>query len=251
MEVNQRSLRLLFVDACRVLVGISSFSMRLWVVIATGAVCYSNEWSTTWWIRVRCDVCGTRVPMCARTQHCNDHDYNICEYCLGYPTLPPVGAKVVRGPTWPEEWDVQGDDFDEGIVETELLQRSSLSQSRGSNDGRLEIEEELGMGYHSYFRIRWVTSGRVSNCRGPPFQDVMLAYDNGLAVNCIQAFAFFTKLSWVGPHSEQVNSSAMFRNAKMMIKNQHQARKGVGCVGGLMRLHVNWSHRPALDCCCV
>ena len=146
---------------------------------------------------VICGVCEARVPVGAETQCCNEHEYDICGYCLGHSTLPPVGAKVIRGPTWTEKRAeperTREDIFEEGIVETALLKRTTTSQVEGTDecsgtdDGIL-----LGLEYHSYFRVCWLKSGEVSYCRGPPFQDVTLAHDN---VDGLQVLACFVKLS--------------------------------------------------------
>ena len=153
--------------------------------------------------QVTCGVCGARVPAGAEAKRCNEHDYDICGYCLGHPTLPPVGAKIIRGPTWMEKHAPQGmtreDIFAEGIVETELLKRTT-SQREGGDD-IIGTDEEIlsGLGYHSYFRVRWLKSGKVSYCRGPPFQDVALAHDN---VDVLQVLACFVKLSQAAPQRE-------------------------------------------------
>ena len=41
-----------------------------------------------------CDVCRSAVPVGAATRRCNEHNYDICGYCLGHPHLPPVGAEL-------------------------------------------------------------------------------------------------------------------------------------------------------------
>ena len=154
--------------------------------------------------QVTCDVCGAGVPSGAETKRCNEHDYDICGYCLGNATLPPVGAKVIRGPTWMQKHAPQGmtreDIFEEGIVETELLKRTTTSQCEGG-DECIGTDEAIlsGLGYHSYFRVRWLKSGHVSYCRGPPFQDVTLAHDN---VDGLQVLAWFAKLSQAAPRRE-------------------------------------------------
>ena len=125
-----------------------------------------------------CNVCGWDVPAGAETNQCDEHDYDICLYCLGHSRLPPVGAKVIRGPTWPEE-SASPSDSEEGIVETELLDTASSSRSIAAHEGGEESADVQGVGYNSYFKVRWIESGEVSLCRGPPFQDVTMACDNG------------------------------------------------------------------------
>ena len=122
-----------------------------------------------------CDVCLARVPAGAGTRRCQEHDYDICTYCSGHPCLPHVGEKVIRGPTWTAEMPVPEDDdyYEEGVVETGLLERASYSQER-------DDVEESTMSYHSCFQVRWLKSGRRSLCRGPPYQDVTPAFANGL-----------------------------------------------------------------------
>ena len=138
-----------------------------------------------------CDVCGTRVPLGAETRHCNEHDYDICGYCLGHSTLPPVGAKVIQGPTWREDSPPRDKPAlltglsEIGVVETELLD-AATSQSRGDDASKAQ-----GLGYHSYFKVRWMKRGNVSYCGGPPFQDVTLACGIGSAVELMQDFATF------------------------------------------------------------
>ena len=126
-----------------------------------------------------CDVCAWHMPAGAETNQCDDHDYDICLYCLGHSRLPPVGAKVIRGPTWPEESPSPSDRSEEGIVETELLEMGSSSHSIAANEDGEESIDIQGAGYHSHFKVRWIESGEVSYCRGPPFQDVTMACDTG------------------------------------------------------------------------
>ena len=126
-----------------------------------------------------CGVCGWDVPAGAETNQCDEHDYDICFYCLGHSRLPPVGTKVIRGPTWPEESASPRDCSEEGIVETELLEIGSSPHSHADDEDGEEPTEVQGVGYHSYFKVRWIESGEVSLCRGPPFQDVTMACDNG------------------------------------------------------------------------
>ena len=138
-----------------------------------------------------CNVCGAGVPLGAATRHCNEHDYDICGYCLGHHTLPPVGAKVEPGPTWREETRSSGAESASsrdlawlarvGIVETELLDAESL-ESRGDDESKV-----LATGYHSYFKVRWVKDGNLSYHRGPPFQDVTLACLTALSVDLLEA----------------------------------------------------------------
>ena len=93
-----------------------------------------------------CDVCLARVPIGAPKMYCDQHDYVICEYCSGQPSLPAAGARVIRGPTWSAELPVQGyeDYYEEGVVETGLLDDISLAREADNIDMPLR-------GYHSYF----------------------------------------------------------------------------------------------------
>ena len=94
-----------------------------------------------------CDVCSARVPVGAPKMYCNEHDYVICAYCLGEPSLPAVGSRVIRGPTWSARLPVQGyeDYYEEGVVETDLL--DDISLARESDD--IEMPRRS---YHSYFQ---------------------------------------------------------------------------------------------------
>ena len=78
-----------------------------------------------------CDVCLARLPADAPTMHCQEHDYDICSYCLGRPCLPAVGDRVIRGPTWSVEWPLQDheDYYEEGLVETDLLDGMGLERA--------------------------------------------------------------------------------------------------------------------------
>ena len=169
-----------------------------------------------------CDVCLAWVPVGVPFMCCAEHDYNICTYCLGKPSLPAVGERVIRGPTWSSNFE---DYCEDGIVETALLGGNGLARA----DDNIEMPQRS---YHSYFQascgsrpqtpgygcvlllcmkflqypnvlltvvffeaslclrhrdawasheVRWLTSGRRSYCRGPPYQDVTLAFDNGLS----------------------------------------------------------------------
>ena len=129
-----------------------------------------------------CDVCRCYMPIGAEANQCDEHGYDVCLYCLGHSRVPPVGARVICGPTWPEESASPSGRSEKGIVETELLEMGSSSHSIAANeDGEVSTEVQ-GVGYHSYFKVRWNESGKVSHCRGPPFQDVQdvtMACDNG------------------------------------------------------------------------
>ena len=63
--------------------------------------------------------------------------------------------------------------YEEGVVETGLLDGAGVSHERD------DIEVST-MSYHSCFQVRWLKSGRRSLCRGPPYQDVTPAFENGL-----------------------------------------------------------------------
>ena len=94
-----------------------------------------------------CDVCLARFPVGAPSMHCDEHDYDICAYCSGQPSLPAVGARVIRGPTWSAELPVQGYDdyYEEGVVETDLLDDISLTMESDNI-------EMPWRSYHSYFQ---------------------------------------------------------------------------------------------------
>ena len=94
-----------------------------------------------------CDVCEARVPAGARTMRCQEHDYDICTYCLGQPHLPAVGDRVIRGPTWSVELPLQDheDYYEEGLVETDLLDGMGLDR----------VNDDIEMprrSHHSYFQ---------------------------------------------------------------------------------------------------
>ena len=108
----------------------------------------------------RCSACQSIMPCGAKMAHCHKHDYTICTYCLGRSYMPPVGSKVIRGPTWKRNtWPQGEDDREEGIIESQLVENSNANVANGG---------------HLHYRVSW-QSGKVSNCRGPPFQDVILA----------------------------------------------------------------------------
>ena len=120
-----------------------------------------------------CSVCLARLPVGAQTMLCHEHDYIVCGYCLGHPRLPVVGETVLRGPTSLPETSVseEQDFYEEGIVETGLLQGTDLEG----------IGQEMEVSSSSsWFQVRWLKSGSRSHCRGPPFQDVIPALSNGL-----------------------------------------------------------------------
>ena len=127
-----------------------------------------------------CDVCMARLPVGAASWECSRHNYVLCGYCMGHHSVPPVRAKVIPGSTWTEELTLsKGQEryYDEGIVETDLLGSDSLLA--GGDDGSIGAQGWLRK-HRSFFRVRWLKSGKVSYCRGPPFQDVTLATSNGL-----------------------------------------------------------------------
>ena len=123
-----------------------------------------------------CSVCLARVPSGAKIMRCREHDYCVCAYCLGHPCLPHEGEKVIRGPTWAPDMPApeDGEDYyEEGVVETGLLNGANLPTSRDDMD-------VPAIPYHSCFQVRWPKSCRRSLCRGPPYQDVTPAFANGL-----------------------------------------------------------------------
>ena len=127
-----------------------------------------------------CDVCLVRLPIGTDHQVCSKHDYLLCGYCTGRPVVPQVGARVILGSTWTADLTLsKGPEryYDEGIVETDLL--GSRSILAGGDDSSVGAQEWLRQ-HHSFFRVRWLKSGKASYCRGPPFQDVTLALKNGL-----------------------------------------------------------------------
>ena len=97
--------------------------------------------------RVYCDVCLASLPEGAQTMRCQEHDYDICTYCLGQPHLPAVGERVIRGPTWSVELPLQEleDYYEEGLVETDLLDGIGLDR----------VNDDIEMprrSHHSYFQ---------------------------------------------------------------------------------------------------
>ena len=78
---------------------------------------------------------------------CQEHEYDICTYCLGQPHLPAVGDRVIRGPTWSVELPLQDheDYYEEGLVETDLFDGMGLDRV---NDD-IEMPQRS---YHSYFQ---------------------------------------------------------------------------------------------------
>ena len=94
-----------------------------------------------------CDVCQARLPAGAQTMRCQEHDYDICTYCLGQLHLPAVGDRIIRGPTWSVELPLQDheDYYEEGLVETDLLDGMGLDRA---NDD-IEMPRRS---YHSYFQ---------------------------------------------------------------------------------------------------
>jgi len=64
-----------------------------------------------------CDVCRARLPKGSSVLQCGQHDYDVCTYCQGLREVPPVGSKVVRGPSW--KWKKQdGVPYTEGVCKT-------------------------------------------------------------------------------------------------------------------------------------
>ena len=86
-----------------------------------------------------CDVCLARVPVGAPFMCCGEHDYGICTYCLGKPSLPAVGERVIRGPTWSSNLQLKEDEdyYEEGVVETSLLGGIGLARA----DDNLEMPQ--------------------------------------------------------------------------------------------------------------
>ena len=127
-----------------------------------------------------CDVCLADLPIGAESGYCDPHRYVVCRYCLGRPFLPDVGARVIPGPTWTEKLTLskgQEKYYEEGEVESDLLDgRDIVAGGDASSVGSPQWLHR----YHSFFRVRWLKSGMISYCRGPPFQDVTLALSNGL-----------------------------------------------------------------------
>ncbi|CAK9081587.1 unnamed protein product [Durusdinium trenchii] len=100
-----------------------------------------------------CDACHTYIPCGALDHRCVAHDYDLCHYCNGAPVVPKVGSRVIRGPTW--KWGRQdGAAHEEGTV-----------TGRVDSDGWLKVEWD---------------AGTKNSYRGPPYQDVTLAHENGL-----------------------------------------------------------------------
>ena len=197
IEVTERIVKLNFADGVQIWWDIELLDASLTRFCHLGCALEHRLVARSVW----CDVCRCVVPIGAETRRCNEHDYDICGYCLGQPTLPPVGAMIVQGPTWREDSPASGAESalsqnrsEVGIVETELLDTES-SESRGDDQCMVQA-----IGYHSYFKVRWLKSGKLSYCRGPPFQDVTLACDIGLAVDLKETSASFVKLAQAASH---------------------------------------------------
>ena len=130
---------------------------------------------------VMCDVCSSRLPLGAETRWCEEHGYSICSYCLGHKYGPLPGDRVIPGPTWTDEMTYakgQEDYYDEGTVETRLLDATSILED--GIDMSIDESNKLLSKYHTWFRVSWKRSGQRCYYRGPPFQDVMPAFSNGL-----------------------------------------------------------------------
>ena len=78
---------------------------------------------------------------------CDEHDYDICTYCLGQPSLPAVGDRVIRGPTWSALLPLGEDEdyYEEGVVETGWLDGTGIAEE--SDD--IEVPHRS---HHSYFQ---------------------------------------------------------------------------------------------------
>ena len=101
-----------------------------------------------------CAVCLARIPVGAPIASCDGHGYFICTYCLGKPSVPAVGERVIRGPTWSSHLQLKGDEdyYEEGIVETALLDGIGLARA----DDSIEMPKHS---HHSYFQ---------ASCRSGP-----------------------------------------------------------------------------------
>ena len=105
-----------------------------------------------------CDACFARIPMGAPIASCDKHDYDICKYCLGKPSLPAVGERVIRGPTWSSNLQLKGDedDYEEGVVETSLMDEIDLARA----DDSIELPQRS---YHSYFQASCMSGPQNSS----------------------------------------------------------------------------------------
>ena len=115
-----------------------------------------------------CDVCLARLPAGAQTMRCQEHDYDICTYCLGEPRLPAVGDRVIRGPTWSVELPLQDDEdyYEEGLVETDLLDGMGLDR----------VNDDIEMprrSHHSYFQAgsRPIPHSHIPSDQPPPYKN--------------------------------------------------------------------------------
>ena len=165
-----------------------------------------------------CSVCLARLPVGAETMLCHEHNYTICDYCLGRPRLPAVGEKVIRGPTSLPDSAVseEQDYYEEGIVETGLLEGTDLEG--------IQQETEVSSS-SSWFQVRWLKSGSRSHCRGPPFQDVIPALSNGL--------------TGLKPSTRCL---ALFMVAMTILEDRRQHSAGVHAV-----LQLCWTRDSGLD----
>ena len=127
-----------------------------------------------------CKVCLARVPVGAPNMRCDEHDYAICTYCLGQPSLSSVGMRVIRGPTWSGELPVEGyeDYYEEGVVETDLLDDISLARESDN----IEMPRRS---YHSYFQASMgCVCERRSNLSGGCPQDILGHFSELCTVKC-------------------------------------------------------------------
>ena len=101
--------------------------------------------------------------------HCDEHEYDICTYCLGQPSLPAVGDRVIRGPTWSSLWPLDEDEdyYEEGVVETGLLDGTGIARES-------DVIEMPRRSYHSYFQVS--TKGHPCTCLEPSY--CTLAWEN-------------------------------------------------------------------------
>ena len=156
--------------------GIQSFSMHLWLAIATWDADFSAGWQQHRGYAMCVIGIYPQVPRQTNVMSMSMIYVSIawatrdCRQSEQKWSAAPHGLRSLRAPR---------DCPEEGIVETELLEIGSSSHSFAVDDDGEEPTDVQGVGYLSYFKVRWLESGVVSLCRGPPFQDVTMACDNG------------------------------------------------------------------------
>lgn len=164
-----------------------------------------------------CDCCMTLQPKGATTTRCAQHNYDLCEYCCGASYAPQVGSRVIRGPTW--QWDNQdGQRFGEGVV-----------QSAPDSEGWLSV--------------KWDHTSKTDNYRGPPYQDVMLARENGLEGEMDGHQALLDLVRLMEQLKQGTKGGDM--DASQLPRVTYEAAKGFHFWRGLKSIKVDEAKRAA------